>query len=87
MDTNVIIRVSEDKELKIPPEIQSQLQPGDEYKIVITHNAIVLKKVTQTKVDLDEFLQEIEELKPDPHQLGLEEISEVVREVRQELWS
>lgn len=87
MDTNVIIRVTDDKQLKIPSEIQSQLQPGDEYKIVITKNTIVLEKVTKPEVDVDLFLQEIEELEPDPHQPSLEEISEVVKEVRQELWS
>ncbi len=82
MDTNVIVRVTDDKQLKIPSEIQSQLQPGDEYKIVITKNAIVLEKVTKPEVDIDGFLEEIEELEPDPYQPSLEEISEVVKEVR-----
>jgi len=54
----------------------------DEYKIVITKNAIVLEKVTKPEVDIDGFLEEIEELEPDPNQPSLEEISEVVKEVR-----
>ena len=32
------------------------------------------------------FLQELDQLKPDPKQPSLEEINEIVKEVRQELW-
>ncbi|MEH2135983.1 hypothetical protein [Nostoc sp.] len=38
-------------------------------------------------VDLDEFLPGLEDLEPDPNQRTLEEISEIVKDVRQELWS
>ncbi|MFN6475912.1 hypothetical protein [Nostoc sp. DedQUE07] len=47
----------------------------------------MLKKITKPNVDLDEFLQGLEDLEPDPNQLTLEEISEVVKDVRHELWS
>ena len=87
METNVIIRVTDDKQLNIPPEMQSQLQPGDEYKVVIKDNTIVLEKIPKVAVDLDAFLEEMENLKPEADGPSLEEISEVVKEVRQELWS
>ncbi|MBR8838720.1 MAG: hypothetical protein DSM106950_33135 [Stigonema ocellatum SAG 48.90 = DSM 106950] len=87
METGVIIRVTEEKQLNLPPEIQSQLQPGDEYRVIIKDNCILLEKITKQTVDLDEFLQQMEELEPDPNQPTLQEISEVVKEVRRELWS
>jgi hypothetical protein len=41
----------------------------------------------QSSSDLDKFFEELSNLPPDPDQLSLEEISEEVRQVRQELWS
>ena len=87
METGVIIKVTEEKQLNLPPEIQSQLQAGDEYRVIIKDNCILLEKITKPTVDLDEFLQQLEELEPDPNQPTLQEISEVVKEVRRELWS
>jgi hypothetical protein len=40
-----------------------------------------------SKVNLDQFFQELDGALTDPSQPTLQEISEVVREVRQELWS
>lgn len=47
---------------------------------------ILLEKISQTStnIDLDEFLQELKELDRDPNQPTLQEISEIVKEVRQE---
>ena len=87
MKTKNIAKVISPGKLEIPPEILSQLQVGDEYKIIIKENIILLEKISQPPVDLDEFLQELEELEPDPNQPTLQEISEIVKEVRQELWS
>ncbi|MDF5720337.1 MAG: hypothetical protein PUP91_07620 [Rhizonema sp. PD37] len=86
MEIGVIIKVTEEKQLNLPPEIQSQLQPGDEYRVISKDNCIVLEKITNTTVNLDEFLQQLEELNPDPNQPTLQEISEIVKEVRRELW-
>lgn len=87
MDTGAIVSVTDKRELNLPLEIQSQLQPGDEYRAIVTENSIVLKKVSKLTVDLDEFLQDLEELEPDPNQLTPQEISDLVKEVRRELWS
>lgn len=87
MDTGAIASVTDERQLNLPPKIQSQLQPGDEYRVIVTENSIVLAKVSKPTVDLDEFLQSLEELEPDPNQLKPQEISDLVREVRRELLS
>ncbi|MCC5599685.1 hypothetical protein [Nostoc favosum] len=87
METDPIIRVTDEKQINLPPEIQYKLQPGDEYRVTIKINCIVLEKITHPNVDLDEFLQGLEDLEPDPNQPTLEEISEIVKDVRRELWS
>ncbi len=86
MKTNVTIKVTNERQLSLPLEIQSQLQPGDEYRVIVTENSIVLEKIPQS-IDLDEFLQKIEQIEPDPNQPTLEEISDIVKEVRQEIWT
>ncbi|MEH1912615.1 MAG: hypothetical protein V7L05_33420 [Nostoc sp.] len=87
MQTDPIIRVTDEKQINLPAEIESQLIPGDEYRIILKENCIVLEKITQQNIDLDDFLQSLEQLEPDPNQPTLEEISEIVKDVRQELWS
>ena len=87
MQTDPIIKVTDEKQINLPVEIESQLIPGDEYRVILKENCIVLEKITQQNVDLDDFLQSLEQLEPDPNQPTLEEISELVKDVRQELWS
>jgi len=38
-------------------------------------------------VNVDQFFQELDQADPDPEQPSLEELSQVVREVRRELWT
>ncbi len=87
MDTSVIVSVNDQGQLNLPPEIQRQLQPGDQYKIILKANSIVFEKISKSTVDLDEFLQNLDQLEPDPEQPTLQEISDIVKEVRQDLWS
>ncbi|MGH1394128.1 MAG: AbrB/MazE/SpoVT family DNA-binding domain-containing protein [Trichormus sp.] len=84
MQTHPIIRVTDEKQITLPPEIQSQLQPGDEYRVIIQGNSIVLEKIPQSNVNLDDFLKELETLEPDPNQPTMEEISQIVKDVRRE---
>ncbi|OIP70628.1 MAG: hypothetical protein AUK43_08650 [Oscillatoriales cyanobacterium CG2_30_40_61] len=86
MITKLIARVTSEGKLEIPPEILQQLQPLTEYEISVTDREIILKKKSNITVDLDCFLQELDQLEPDPDQPTLEEISAIVKEVRQELW-
>lgn len=86
MTITSIAKVTSEGKLEIPPEILQQLQPLTEYEISVTDREIILKKKSNITVDLDLFLQELDQLKPDPKQPSLEEINEIVKEVRQELW-
>lgn len=86
MTIKSIAKVTSEGKLEIPPEILQQLQPLTEYEILVTDQEIILKKQSNVTVDLDSFLQELDQLEPDPEQPTLEEISEIVRKVRQELW-
>ncbi|CAD5939313.1 hypothetical protein PCC9214_01814 [Planktothrix tepida] len=86
MTTKLIAKVTSEGKLEIPTEILQQLQPLTEYEISITDQEIILKKQSNVTVDLDSFLQELDQLEPDPEQPTLEEISAIVKEVRQELW-
>lgn len=83
MDTEIIVKVTADSQLELPPEIQAKLRPGDKYKASVAEDSIVFKKV-QKPLTWTELSQQIEELGSDPNQPTLQEISEIVKEVRQE---
>ncbi len=87
MDASQIATVTAEHKLPFPPEILAQLRPGDRYQFSLTETEIVLTKIPLSQIDLDEFLQGLEKLEPNPNQPTLQEISEIVTEVRQELWS
>lgn len=77
----IIISVTEDRQLELPPEIQSKLNPGDEYMIWQSDDTILFKKI-QKPLAYSDLWEKIEALGSDPNELSLEEISEIVREVR-----
>lgn len=78
-----VIKVMPKGEIELPDEIKAQLRPGDEYQVSMIENSIVLKKI-QKELDIKEWFRQIEELGLDPNQPTLEEISKMVKEVRQE---
>ncbi|MEH2085540.1 hypothetical protein [Nostoc sp.] len=86
MKTAIIAKVTADGKLEIPPEVLAQLQPSTEYEVSITENEIVFKK-TYKQLTLKELRQRVKEAGSDPNQPTLEEISQIVKEVRQELWT
>lgn len=77
-------KVTAKGKLELPPEIEAQLKPFAEYEISITPEEIALKKVRKG-ISLSELRRRREKLGPDPNEPTLEEISEIVKEVRQEL--
>lgn len=85
MTTKLIAKVTPEGKLEIPSEILKKLQPLTEYEISLTEHEITLTK-THKKSTLDELWQRVDEADPDPEQASLEEIIQVVKEVRQELW-
>ncbi|HSM82155.1 MAG TPA: hypothetical protein VLS96_10735 [Nodosilinea sp.] len=79
-----IVSVTGDRQLEIPPEVQERLTPGDEYMIWITEDAITFQKIQQP-LRFDALQRKIEALGPDPDEMSLENISAVVKDVRQQL--
>ncbi|PSF39484.1 hypothetical protein C7H19_01470 [Aphanothece hegewaldii CCALA 016] len=80
----MIITITENGQLNLPPEIQSQIQEGDKYEISVIENSIVLKKV-QKPLTWSELSRRIEQLGEDPEQPTLSEISDIVKEVKREM--
>lgn len=64
----------------------AQLQPSTEYEVSVTEDQIVFKKTYQ-RLTLKELRKQVKEAGSDPNQPTLEEISQIVKEVRQELWA
>nr|WP_225225515.1 hypothetical protein [Komarekiella delphini-convector] len=64
----------------------AQLQPFTEYEISVTEDEIVFTK-TYKRLTLQELRERVKEAGSDPNQPTLEEISQIVKEVRQELWT
>ncbi len=87
IETDILVKVTPEGQLKLSAEVQTKLHPGDEYLATITDEEIILKKISKPSVDLDNFLEKMDALEPDSNQPSLEEIHEIVKEVRQELWS
>jgi bifunctional DNA-binding transcriptional regulator/antitoxin component of YhaV-PrlF toxin-antitoxin module len=80
---DILVQVTAEGKLELPAEIQAKLSPGDEYMVTITEGEIVMKKIRKP-LSWNELSQIIEESEPDPDEPSLEEISEIVKEVRRE---
>ncbi|MEG4640619.1 hypothetical protein QUB23_29350 [Microcoleus sp. Aus8_D4] len=80
---NITVAVNSEGKLEIPAEIESQLKPGDKYTLTVTEDSMVFQKV-KTGFDWEEWRRRIDSLPPDPNPMTIEEICEVVREVRRE---
>ena len=82
MATIPIIAVSTDRAIELPPEIQANLQPGDQYLVWQTEDTILLKKV-QKPHSIANIHAKVKTLGDDLDEPTLEELSQLVREVRQ----
>lgn len=83
MDTGITVKVTAQGTLEIPPEVLAKLQPLTEYEVSVTEDEILFKKIRKP-LTWDELSQRIKELGSDPNQPSLEEISEMVKKMRQE---
>ena len=43
--TGILVSVSADGKLEIPPELQSQMEPLSRYEVLVTNNEIILKRI------------------------------------------
>jgi hypothetical protein len=86
METTVTLTVTVNAEgnLDIPAELQTQLTPGDQYKVAITEEGLLFKKV-KPGFDWDKWEQRLEVATPDPDELTMEEICAIVKEVRHQI--
>lgn len=80
---HITVVVSPDGKLEIPAEIESQLKPGDKYTVTVTADSIVFDKL-KAGFDWEELRRRRDSLPPDPNPMTMEEICELVREVRRE---
>ncbi|MEG4968840.1 hypothetical protein QUB11_19670 [Microcoleus sp. B6-A1] len=82
LKSNITVTVNPDGKLEIPTEIEAQLKPGDRYAVTVAGDSIVFQKVAG--FDWEEWERRVEAASPDPDELTMEEICELVREVRRE---
>ena len=79
----ITVAVNPDGKLEIPAEIESQLKPGDKYTVTVIEDSMVFQKV-KAGFDWEELRRRRDSLPPDPNPMSIEEICEIVREVRRE---
>lgn len=77
----MIVSVTPDRLLEIPPEIQAQLTPGDEYLIWQTEDRILFKKVPKPQ-SLNTLFQQIDTLEPDSDEPTELDICQMVKKIR-----
>lgn len=83
METTITLTLNPEGKLELPSEIQDIFSPGEQYSIITTEDAIVFKKVPQ--IDWEELRKRRAELGEDQEEMTMEEICEIVREVRNEM--
>ncbi len=79
--TGILVSVSADGRLDIPPELQAQMEPLSRYEVLVTNNEIIFKKISQS-VTWEGLSQRIEAAGIDPEEPSLQEISDIVKDVR-----
>jgi hypothetical protein len=83
MRATTLISVTPDRQLELPPEIQATLEPGDEYLIWQTEDTILFKKI-QRPTSLADIRSRVNVFGTDLDAPTIEELSQIVREVRQQ---
>ena len=63
-------------------KLQAELEASDRYEVSVTSNEIVFKKISPNVLTWEDLSQRIEAAGEDPEQPSLQEISEIVKEVR-----
>jgi hypothetical protein len=83
MTSTSIVFINSNRAIELPAEIQATLQPGDEYLVWQTEDTILLKKVQKPNTIAD-IRAKVKALGKDPDEPTLEELSQIVHEVRQQ---
>jgi hypothetical protein len=85
MTSTSVVFVDSDRAIELPAEIQATLQPGNEYLVWQTEDTILLKKVQKPNAIVD-IRAKVKALGQDPEEPTLEELSQIVHEVRQQIF-
>lgn len=80
MQTTIIATVTPEGNIELPPEVRERIQAGERFLVTLTEDTIILKKAN--KFDWNEWEKRLEEAGEDPEKPSLEEISEIVKEIR-----
>lgn len=78
----MIISVTADRQFLVPSEVQSLLQPGEEYELKLTQDGMIFKKV-QPFGNFDRLMEKVEANGNHTDGPSLDEISQMVKSVRQ----
>ena len=73
-----IAELTEERTLKLPPEIAKRFRPADRFVVWAEGEMLCLKRITRRSVT------DIVEQAPEGEPMSLDEISELVHEVRQQ---
>jgi poly-D-alanine transfer protein DltD len=87
---NYLVSVSEEKSGKLTfttdieeiQKLQAELEASDRYEVSVTNNEIIFKKISPNVLTWEELSQRIDASGEDPDQPSLQEISEIVKDVR-----
>ena len=85
---NYMASVAEEKSLTFTTDIeeiqklQAEFESSDRYEVSVTQNEIVFKKISPNVLTWEDLSQRIEATGEDPEQPSLQEINEIVRDVR-----
>ena len=77
----MIISVTADRQFLVPSEVQSLLQPGEEYELKLTQDGMIFKKV-QPFGNFDRLIEKVNAIGNDADGPSLDEISEMVKSFR-----
>ena len=78
----MIISVTADRQFLVPSEVQELLQPGEEYELNLTQDGMIFKKI-QRFGNFDRLMEKLDEPENEVSRPSLDEISEMVKAVRQ----
>lgn len=81
MQATIIVTVTPEGNIELPPEVREKLQAGERFLVTLTEDTIILKKV---ELDWEELRKRREKLGNEQEEMSIEEICEIVREVRKE---
>ncbi|WP_017295378.1 hypothetical protein [Geminocystis herdmanii] len=83
METTITVTFSDEGKLELPSEISQIFSDGEQYSVITKDDTVIFQKVP--KFDWDDWEKRLDEAGDDPDKMTIEEICEIVREVRREM--